>query len=62
VDHAKAIGQAEQAFRVADEEMAVGIQAAIKLFNQSFLFRFVEIDHDIATEDEIVTLREELRL
>src|SRR5256884_2937547 len=32
-----------------------------KLFNQALLFGFVEIDHDIAAEDNVVAARQEFR-
>ena len=59
MDHLEFVGQAEKAFRVADEQIAFGIQAAIQLFHQTLLFRFIEIDHHIAAEDHVITLGQE---
>src|ERR1700752_3023809 len=37
VNHAEAVSQAEKAFRVAHEQVAAGIQAAVELIDQSLL-------------------------
>src|SRR5439155_6409973 len=37
------------------------IQTVPKLFDQALLLGFVEINHDIAAEDDVVTARQELR-
>ena len=62
VDHAELIAQSEQAFGMADEEISIGIQAAIELFDEPLLLGLVEIDHHVAAEDEVVALGQELGL
>ena len=52
------VGQAKQAFRMAHEQVALRIQAAVELFDQPLLLGFVEIHHDVAAEDHIVALRQ----
>src|SRR5204863_9252309 len=61
VNHAKLLGQAKQTFRMPNKEVSAGIQTVPKLFDQALLLGFVEINHDIATEDDVVTARQELR-
>ena len=59
MDHSEFLREAEKAFRVADEEEAAGIQAVPELFDQALLLGFVEIDHDVAAENDVVASREE---
>ena len=40
------------------EQIAAGIQAAVKFFDQPFLLRLIEIHHHVAAEDHIVALRQ----
>ncbi len=61
MDHAEFLTQAEQTFRVPNEEISGGIQAMPKLFNQALLFGFVEIDHHVAAENDVVAARQEFR-
>ena len=46
---------------MANEQISFGIQAAIKLLHQTFLFRLVKIDHHIAAENNVIALGQELR-
>ena len=46
--HLEFFGEAEKALGMADEQVAAGIQAVPELFDQTLLFGFVEIDHDVA--------------
>ena len=62
MQHLEFVGQPQQAFRVPNEEIATGIQAAIKFFDQPLLFRFVEIHHHVAAEDDVVALGKVFRL
>src|SRR6266852_7273090 len=61
MNHAKLLSQTEQTFSVPNEEVSSGIQAMPKLFNQALLFGFVEIDHHVAAEDNVVAARQEFR-
>ena len=62
VHHAEFLREAEKAFGVPDEEIAIGIQAVPELFDETLLLGFVEIDHDVAAEDEVVALRQKFGL
>ena len=62
VDHAELVGEPEQALGMAHEQISVGIQAAVELLHQPFLLGFVEIDHHVAAEDDVVALRQEFGL
>ena len=62
MNHVELFRQAEKALRVADEQIAVRIQAAVKLFDKPLLFGFIEIDHHVAAEDHVVALRQVLGL
>ncbi len=57
--HAEFGGKSEETFGVADKEVAAGIQAMPELFDEALLFGFVEIDHDVAAEDDVVAARQE---
>src|SRR5260370_33224819 len=61
MNHAEFLGQAEQTFRMSNKQVSGGIQAVPKLFNQALLFGIVEINHDVAAEDNVVAARQELR-
>ncbi len=39
------------------EQVAVGIQAAVELFYQPFLFGFVEVHHHVAAKNDVIALR-----
>ena len=56
--HAEFLRQAEKTLRMADKKIAAGIQAMPKLFDQALLFGFVEIDHDVAAENDVVAARQ----
>ena len=43
-----------------NKKISSRIQAVPKLFDQTLLFGFVEINHDIAAQDDVVTARQEL--
>src|SRR5207247_10601289 len=43
-----------------NKKISSRIQAVPKLFDQTLLFVFVEINHDIAAQDDVVTARQEL--
>src|SRR5258705_14018304 len=43
-----------------NKEVSSGIQAVPKLFNQALLLGFIEINHDVAAEDNVITARQEL--
>src|SRR5215471_20166468 len=58
VNHVVARSKAEETFGVADKKKAVGIQAAMKFFDETLLFGPVEIDHHVAAENDVVALRE----
>src|SRR5581483_2930664 len=62
MNQAVSFAQAKQALGMPDEEIAIGIETAVKLFQQALLLGFVEIDHDVAAEDDVVALRQEVRL
>src|SRR5216683_1783940 len=47
MDHAEFGAQTEKTLRMSDEQVPFGIQAVIELIDQTFLFGFIEIDHDI---------------
>ena len=44
-----------------DKQIAFRVQAAIELFHQPLLLRFVKIDHHVAAEDHVIALRQKLR-
>src|SRR6202041_531119 len=58
VNHGELVGKSEQAFRMAHEQIAARIQAAVKFFDQTFLFGLVEIHHYVAAENNVVALRQ----
>src|SRR5580704_454394 len=60
--HPEFLCQAEEAFCMAHKKIASGIQAMPKFFDQALLFRFVEIDHDVAAENNVVATGKELSL
>src|ERR1039457_4152677 len=62
VQHLKFIGEAEQAFGVPHEQIALRIQAAVKFFDQPFLLGFIEIHHHVAAENNVIALRQIFRL
>src|SRR5256885_12456278 len=45
-----------------NKEISGGIQAVPKLFNQALLLGFVEINHHVTAEDNVVAARQELGL
>src|SRR5436853_7914680 len=45
-----------------NKEISGGIQAVPKLFNQALLLGFVEINHYVTAEDNVVAARQELGL
>src|ERR1700674_4871620 len=59
MEHAELLRESEETFRVADEEIAGRIQAVPEFVNQTLLFGFVKIDHDVAAEDDVVAARQE---
>jgi len=61
MNHAEFLTQPEQTFGVPNKEVSSRIQAMPKLFNQALLFGFVEIDHHVAAEDNVVAARQEFR-
>src|SRR5262249_43300433 len=58
VHHLETVRKTEQTFRVTDEEVTAWIQTTIELLDQALLLRFVEIHHDVAAEDDVVSLRQ----
>jgi len=61
MDHAEFLSQPKQTFGVPNEKISGGIQAMPKLFNQALLFGFVEVDHHVAAENDVVAARQEFR-
>src|ERR1700682_426483 len=61
MDHAEFLSQPKQTFGVSHEEISGGIQAMPKLFDQALLFGFVEVDHHVAAENNVVAARQEFR-
>src|SRR5262249_3504369 len=59
VHHTELLREAEKAFGVANEEIAAGIQAVIKLVDEALLLGFIEIDHDVTTKNDVVAARQE---
>jgi hypothetical protein len=53
-------GSSRKTFGMADE--AAGIQAVVELVDEALLFGFIEIDHDVAAEDDVVAARQEFGL
>ena len=47
---------------MTDKEISAGIQAVPELFDQALLFGFVEIDHHVAAENDVVAARQEFGL
>ncbi len=45
---------------MSDEEIARGVQAMPELLDQAFLLGFIEIDHHVAAEDDVVAAGQEL--
>ena len=62
VHHLELRAESEQAFRMADENKSAGIQAAIKLLDQTLLLGLIEIHHDVAAKDDVVEFGQELGL
>ncbi len=62
VNHLEFLRQTKKAFRVADKQVSAGIQAMPELFDQALLLGFVEIDHHVAAEDDVVAARQEFGL
>jgi len=58
VNHAEFLGKPEETFRMADEEITGWIETVIKLFDEALLLGFVEIDHDVAAENDVVAAGE----
>ena len=56
--HLKFLRQPQQALGMADKQVSLGIQAAIKLLHQPLLLGFVEIHHHVAAENDVVALRQ----
>ena len=61
MNHVELGCEPEEALRVADEEIALGIQAAMELVDEPLLLRLVEIDHHVAAENDVVALRQIFR-
>ncbi len=61
VDHGEFVCQTQQAFGMTHEQVAAGVEAAREFFHQALLLGFIEIHHDVAAEDDIVTLRQVFR-
>ena len=57
--HAKFLCKAEKAFGVTDEQISARVQAVVELVDQALLFRFVEIDHNVAAKNNVVTAWQE---
>ena len=51
VNHVKLRRKAEKAFGMTDEQISLGIQAAVELFDKAFLLGLVEINHHVAAEN-----------
>src|SRR5271156_1136892 len=62
MNHVVSFRQAKQTLRVPYKQIAFRIQAAMKFFNQTLLFRLVEINHHVAAENRVVALRQVFRL
>ena len=56
------VGQPQQTFGVADQQIAAGSKTAIELFNQPSLLRLIEIHHYVAAENYVIALRQKFRL
>jgi len=62
-DHLKFTAQAQQALRMSHKKDIRRHSGSGKYFStRAFLFRFIEIHHDVAAEDHIVPLRQVFRL
>jgi hypothetical protein len=59
MNHAEFLRQAKQALCVTNKQKATWIEAMVKLIDQAFLFCFVEINHDVAAQDNVVAPRQE---
>src|SRR5580658_3009185 len=58
MDHVESLRQPKQTLRVPHKQITFRIQAAMEFINQTLLLRLVEIDHHIAAENRIITLRQ----
>ena len=62
VHHLEFLRQAEEALGVTDKQVAAGIQAMPELVDQALLLGFVEINHDVAAENDVVAAGQEFGL
>src|SRR5579872_7213807 len=58
VNHIEFVGQAQQAFRMPNEQITTRIKAAVKFFDETFLLGLIEIHHYVAAENNVVALRQ----
>ena len=62
MNHAELISEAKKTLRVSNEQISIWVQATPELLDKTLLFGFVEVDHDVAAEDDVISLRQELGL
>src|SRR5271169_1716068 len=59
MNHTEFLSQAKETLRMAHKKVSGWIQAVPKLFDQALLLGFVEINHHVAAEDDVIAARQE---
>src|ERR1700733_2465543 len=62
MNHVEPLRQTKQALRLPHKQISFRLYAAMEFVNQTLLLRLVEINHHVAAENRIVSLRQIFRL